>query len=58
MKLSLREAAIVASRLCLALAAVWIGAPQFMLWVEQIDGGIDGFFTSPVGRGRRTKCAG
>jgi hypothetical protein len=40
MTLSFREAAIVASRLCLALAAGWMGAPQCMLWVGQIDGSL------------------
>jgi hypothetical protein len=33
-----RGAAIAASSLCLALAALWMGAPQFILWVWQIDG--------------------
>jgi len=37
MTLTVREAAIAASRLCLALAAAWMGAPQFMLWAGQID---------------------
>jgi hypothetical protein len=35
---SFRQAAIVGSSLCLALAAVWMGAPQFILWVWQTNG--------------------
>jgi hypothetical protein len=38
MKLSFREAAIAGSSICFALAAIWIGAPQFILWIWQIDG--------------------
>jgi hypothetical protein len=38
MKLSFREAAIAGSSICFALAAIWMGAPQFILWSWQIDG--------------------
>ena len=38
MKLSFREAAIAGSSICFALAAIWMGAPQFILWIWQIDG--------------------
>jgi hypothetical protein len=38
MTLSFRQAAIAGSSICFALAAVWMGAPQFILWVWQING--------------------
>jgi hypothetical protein len=38
MTLSFRQAAIAGSTICFALAAVWMGAPQFILWVWQING--------------------
>jgi hypothetical protein len=38
MTLSFRQAAIAGSGICFALAAVWMGAPQFILWVWQING--------------------
>ena len=38
MTLSFRQAAIAGSGLCFALAAAWMGAPQFILWVWQING--------------------
>jgi hypothetical protein len=36
--LSFRRAAIAGSGICFALAALWLGAPQFILWVWQING--------------------
>jgi hypothetical protein len=38
MTLSFRQAAFAGSSICFALAAVWMGAPQFILWVWQING--------------------
>ena len=38
MKPSFRDAAIAGSSICFALAAIWIGAPQFVLWIRQFDG--------------------
>jgi hypothetical protein len=38
MTLSFRRAAIAGSSICLALAALWMDAPQFILWVWQING--------------------
>ena len=37
MTLSFRRAAIAGSSICLALAALFMGAPQFILWVWQIN---------------------
>jgi hypothetical protein len=38
MTLSFRQAAVAGSSICFALAAVWMGAPQFIIWVWQING--------------------
>jgi hypothetical protein len=38
MKPSYRHAAIAGSGICFALAALWMGAPQFILWLWQING--------------------
>jgi hypothetical protein len=38
MTLSFRRAAVAGSSICFALAALWMGAPQFILWVWQING--------------------
>ena len=38
MTLSFRQAAIAGSGLCFALAAAWMGAPQFILRLWQING--------------------
>ncbi len=37
MKLSFRGVAIAGSDICLALAALWLGAPQFLLWIWQVN---------------------
>jgi len=37
-KLSFRQAAIAGSSICFALAALWMGAPQFILWIWQVNG--------------------
>jgi hypothetical protein len=38
MTLSFRQVAISGSSICFALAAVWLGAPQSILWIWQISG--------------------
>jgi len=53
MMLSFREAAIVGSRICLALAAAWMGAPQFILWVGQIDGSVSTLLMTRLALGVR-----
>jgi hypothetical protein len=38
MRLTFRRAAIAGSGICFALAALWIGSPQFILWLWQVGG--------------------
>jgi hypothetical protein len=38
MIVSFRQAAIAGSGICFVLAAAWMGAPQFILWIWQING--------------------
>jgi hypothetical protein len=38
MKPSYRHAALAGSGICFSLAALWMGAPQFILWIWQISG--------------------